>query len=142
MDADQIPIGMKLFPGNESEKPVIRKVIDDLKHRSSVTGRTIQIADKGLNCAENIANALRAGYGYIFSKSVKQLPETEKTWVLLQNDYKDVLDKNGKVKYRILQMPRVTPPLSDSVFFSTKPAMQDLPPFTKYSWTALKPSLP
>ena len=25
----------------------------------------------------------------------------EKTWVLLQNDYKDVLDKNGKVKYRI-----------------------------------------
>ena len=79
MDADQIPIGMKLFPGNESEKPVIRKVIDDLKHRSSVTGRTIKIAYKGLNCAENIANELRAGYGYIFSKSVKQLPETEKT---------------------------------------------------------------
>ena len=101
LDADQIPIDMKLFPGNESEKPVIRKVIDDLKHRNSVTGRTIQIADKGLNCAENIAPALRAGDGYIFSKSVKQLPETEKTWVLLQNDYKDVLDKNGKVKYRI-----------------------------------------
>ena len=42
----------------------------------------------------------------------------------------------------ILQIPRVTPPLSDRVFFRTKPAMQDLPPFTKYSWTALKPSLP
>ena len=42
----------------------------------------------------------------------------------------------------ILQMPRVTPPLSDSVFFSTKPAIQDLPPFTRYSWTARKPSLP
>ncbi|HCF16293.1 MAG TPA: hypothetical protein DER19_09275 [Eubacterium sp.] len=50
---------MKLFPGNESEKPVIRKVIDDLKHRNSVTGRTIRIADKGLNYAENIAHALR-----------------------------------------------------------------------------------
>lgn len=101
LDANQIPIGMKLFPGNESEKPVIRKVIDDLKHRNSVTGRTIQIADKGLNCAESIAHALRAGDGYIFSKSVKQLPETEKTWVLLQNNYKDVLDKSGRVKYRI-----------------------------------------
>ena len=101
LDANQIPIGMKLFPGNESEKPVIRKVIDDLKHRNSVTGRTIQITDKGLNCAENIAHALRAGDGYIFSKSVKQLPETEKTWVLLQNNYKDVLDKSGRVKYRI-----------------------------------------
>ena len=28
---------------------------------------------------------------------------------------------------------RVTPPLSDNVFFSTKPAIQDLPPFTRYS---------
>ena len=33
----------------------------------------------------------------------------------------------------ILQMPRVTPPLSDKVFFNTKPAIQDLPPFTRYS---------
>ena len=101
MDADQIPIGMKLFPVNESEKPVIRKVIDDLKHRNFVTGRTIRIADKRLDCAENIAHALREEDGYIFSKSVKQLPETEKTWVLLENDYKDIPDKNGKVKYRI-----------------------------------------
>lgn len=57
---------------------------------------TIQIVVRLL-----INHALRAGDGYIFSKSVKQLPETEKTWVLLQNDYKDVLDKNGRVKYRI-----------------------------------------
>ena len=33
----------------------------------------------------------------------------------------------------ILQTPRVTPPLSDKVFFKTKPAMQDFPPFTRYS---------
>lgn len=46
---------MKLFPGNQSEKPVLRKVIDDLKKRNAVSGRTIQIADKGLNCAENIS---------------------------------------------------------------------------------------
>ena len=32
----------------------------------------------------------------------------------------------------ILQIPRITPPLSESVFFSTKPAMQDLPPCTRY----------
>ena len=31
LDAHQIPIGMKLYPGNESEKPVIREVIDDLE---------------------------------------------------------------------------------------------------------------
>ena len=101
LDANQIPIGMKLFPGNQSEKPVIRKVIDDLKKINSVSGRTIQIADKGLNCAENIFHALKNGDGYIFSKSVKQLPEVERTWVLLPNDYRDIKDANGDVLYRI-----------------------------------------
>lgn len=27
LDANQIPIGMELFPGNESEKPILRNVI-------------------------------------------------------------------------------------------------------------------
>lgn len=101
LDANQIPIGMKLFPGNQSEKPVIRNVIDNLKKRNSVSGRTIQIADKGLNCAENIFHALKSGDGYIFSKSVKQLPEAEKKWVLLPNDYRDVKNTNGDILYRI-----------------------------------------
>lgn len=101
LDADQIPVGMKLFPGNESEKPVIRKIIDDLKTRNSVNGRTIQVADKGLNCSENIFHAVKNGDGYIFSKSVKQLPEIEKTWVLLPNDYREVKNKKGEVLYKI-----------------------------------------
>lgn len=101
LDANQIPIGMKLFPGNQSEKPVIRNVIDELKTRNSVSGRTLQIADKGLNCSENIFHAVKNGDGYIFSKSVKQLPEKEKTWVLLPNDYRDVKNAKGDVLYRI-----------------------------------------
>lgn len=101
LDANQIPIGMKLFPGNQSERPMIRNVIDDLKDRNSVSGRTIQIADKGLNCAENIFHALKNGDGYIFSKSVKQLPEIERTWVLLPNDYREIKNANGNVLYRI-----------------------------------------
>lgn len=101
LDANQIPIGMKMFPGNQSEKPVIRTIIDGLKTRNSVSGRTIQIADKGLNCSENIFHAVKNGDGYIFSKSVKQLPEIERTWVLLPNDYKDIKNANGDVLYRI-----------------------------------------
>lgn len=101
LDANQIPVGMKLFPGNQSEKPVIRNIIHDLKKRNSISGRTIRIADKGLNCAENIFHALKNGDGYIFSKSVKMLPEAEKTWVLLPNDYRDVKNSNGDVLYRI-----------------------------------------
>lgn len=101
LDSHQIPVGMKLFPGNESEKPVIRSIIDDLKQRNHISGKTVQVADKGLNCAENILHALKAGDGYLFSKSVKLLPETEKTWVLLEHGYRDVKNKKGEVLYRI-----------------------------------------
>ena len=101
LDANQIPVGMKLFPGNQSEKPVIRNIIQDLKKRNSVSGRTVRIADKGLNCAENIFHALKNGDGYIFSKSVKMLPEIEKTWLLLPNDYRDVKNANGDVICRM-----------------------------------------
>ena len=101
LDAHQIPIGMKLYPGNESEKPILRTVIDDLKQRNNITGRTIQVADKGLNCINNIVHALKNGDGYIFSRSVKTLSETEKIWVLLDNDYVDVKNETGEVLYRI-----------------------------------------
>ena len=100
LDNNQIPIGMKMYPGNESEKPVLREVIDQLKTQNNITGKTIHVADKGLNCAQNIASARKNGDGYLFSKSVKSLPETEKTWVLLEEGWTDVKDKKGKLLYR------------------------------------------
>lgn len=100
LDSRQIPIGMKMYPGNESEKPVLRNVIDQLKSQNNVTGKTIHVADKGLNCAQNIAFSRKNGDGYLFSKAVKNLPETEKTWVLLEDGFTDVKDKHGKLLYR------------------------------------------
>ena len=100
LDANVIPIGMKLYPGNESEKPIINEVIKDLKSQNNISGKTVRVADKGLNSAKNIYKAKLNNDGYIFSKSVKSLPDKEKVWVLLENDYIDVKDKSGKVLYR------------------------------------------
>ena len=103
LDRNQIPIGMKLYSGNESEKPVLRDVINKLKEQNNIKGRTIHIADKGLNCADNITYSKINGDGYIFSKSVKQLPEIEKKWLLSNNDYTEVRDKrdnNNKLIYK------------------------------------------
>ena len=100
LDSNQIPIGMKLYPGNASEKPVLRDVIAQLKSQHNITGKTIHVADKGLNCAQNIAFSKKNGDGYLFSKSVKGLSETEKTWVLLEDGFTDVKDKQGTVLYR------------------------------------------
>lgn len=101
LDANQIPIGMKLFPGNESEKPVLRDVIQGLKKKNQITGKTIHVADKGLNCAQNIAYSKENGDGYLFSKSVKTLPDKEKKWVLLNNDdWKEVKNDEGTLLYK------------------------------------------
>lgn len=99
LDSNQIPLGMKLYPGNQSEMPVIKEVIDEMKIRHNIKGRTVRVADKGLNSANNIADAVRNGDGYIFSKSVKKLSDKEKVWVKLKNDYQQVLKPNGEVAY-------------------------------------------
>lgn len=106
LDKEQIPLGMMLYPGNESEKPYLRKVIEDTKARFDISGKTVQVADKGLNCARNIyAAAKEANDGYIFSKSVhgRNLSGAEKKWVLLdneQNRWVEVKDDNGAALYK------------------------------------------
>ena len=106
LDEDQIPIGMSLYPGNESEKPKIRESIENLKQRFDIDSRIVQVADKGLNCARNIyAASIEANDGYIFSKSVhgKNLSKQEKEWVLLENEnniWNEVKDSNGKLVYK------------------------------------------
>ena len=89
-----------MYPGNESEKPVIRDIINKLKKQNNITGRTIHVADKGINCAQNIAFSKINGDGYLFSKSVNGLSKKEKEWVLLEQDFKEAKDKKGKVLYR------------------------------------------
>ena len=82
LDANQIPAAMSIYPGNGSEKPQLRQVLADLRKESGMDGRTIQIADKGLNCARNIHEALLNGDGYIFSKSLKKQKDIEIDWFL------------------------------------------------------------
>lgn len=107
LDADLVPLAMQMYPGNESEKPYIRKIIQEMKDRYKVAGKTVQVADKGLNCARNIyAAVVEADDGYVFSKSVHGhgLSVKEKQWLLLENDanvYTDYKDHNGKLMFRL-----------------------------------------
>lgn len=100
LDANQVPVWMKLYPGNQSEKPVLREIINELKSRDENIGRTIHVADKGLNCAQNIAFSKENKDGYLFSKSVKTLPKIEKEWVLNDHGWKEVKDSKGNLLYK------------------------------------------
>jgi transposase len=99
LDSNQIPIAMKLYPGNESEKPVLRETINQLRRNHDIKGKIVHVADKGLNCAQNIAFSKQNGDGYLFSKTVKGLSEKEKTWVTM-NDLMPIYDDKGHVLYK------------------------------------------
>lgn len=105
LDEDQIPLAMTMYPGNQSEKPYLRKSIEDIKTRYNISSKIVQVADKGLNCARNIyAASIEANDGYIFSKSVhgRCLSKKEKEWVLLKNDdnvWYDVKNNKNEVLY-------------------------------------------
>lgn len=107
LDSDLVPLAMHMYPGNESEKPYIRKTVEQMKQRYKVSGKTVQVADKGLNCARNIYAAVKeADDGYIFSKSIhgRGLSEVEKQWILLENSsnvYTDYKDSSGNVRFRL-----------------------------------------
>ncbi len=99
LDKDMIPINMTLYPGNESERPYIRKAIDKMKTSLGVKGKTIQVADKGLNCAKNIYEAKGYEDGYIFSRSVKTLSAKEEAWVFKEDDHWNK-SPSGKYSYK------------------------------------------
>ena len=104
LDADQIPLDTEFYPGNESEKPYLRKRVENMKSRNNVDGRVIQVADKGLNCARNIYSAVvEANDGYIFSKSIKgrNLDEDTKNWIISDDkSWISVRNSIGELLYK------------------------------------------
>lgn len=41
---------MQMYPGNESEIPMLKKCIDSARKQNFIINKTIRVADKGLNC--------------------------------------------------------------------------------------------
>lgn len=99
LDSDLIPYQMEIFPGNESEKPRLPRALDRIREGKGKESKIIQVADKGLNCAENIRKCGKND-GYIFSKAPKMMADKDLEWMFDEKGWTDVMDKNGEVSYR------------------------------------------
>lgn len=97
LDSNLIPVGMIMCPGNELEKPILRDVIQKLKKKNNIAGRTVHVPDKGISCIKDITG--KNGDGYLFTKHVKELSGKDKTWSLPDQGFKEVRDKKGRVLY-------------------------------------------
>lgn len=99
MDTIGIPILYDLFPGNTGDCETLMPVLDKVKKDYGV-GRTIVVADKGVNTADNIAFCLARGDGYVYSQTVRGANKELKDYVLDQSGYRQIGD-DYKIKSRL-----------------------------------------
>ena len=95
MDNTGIPLAYDLFPGNESEKIHMLPIINRARSQYGF-GRTIVVADRGLNTSDNIFmlngknnTEHNPRDGYIYGQSVRGADKEFKEWVLKQDEYKN-----------------------------------------------------
>lgn len=99
LDSQGLPLAYHLFPGNQSEKLSLNPLLNRLKEDYGL-GRLVVVADKGLNCGDNIAQQVAVGNGYIYSQSIRGADQEFKQYVLEQTGYRPN-GENSKVKSRI-----------------------------------------
>ena len=109
MDATGIPIAYNLFSGNESEKLSLSPEIKRLKNKFKFE-RTIVVADRGLNCSDNIIDIAGTSLemsknknGYVYGQSVRGADTEFKEWILKKEEYttdiiKDEIE-NKEIKF-------------------------------------------
>jgi hypothetical protein len=70
MDANGLPVGMTIFPGNTSESQTLDPAMHDVKQAWGL-GRLVVVADKGVNSSANIDRIVNGGDGFVFSQSLR-----------------------------------------------------------------------
>lgn len=105
LDNNGIPLSYDLFPGNESEKLMMRPTLRKSKAKFGID-RTIIVADRGQNTSDNtvfIAGKNDDDHtnhdGYVYGQSIVGADKEFKTWALDQsgftNDY--IYDDDGNI---------------------------------------------
>ena len=109
MDKNGIPLSYDLFPGNESEKLMMRPTLKKTKRQFGID-RTIIVADRGQNTSDN--TVFIAGKnddkhtnhdGYVYGQSIVGADKEFKTWALNQDGFvNDFIydDEGNKITFK------------------------------------------
>lgn len=96
MDDQGVPLGHEVWPGNTSDKPAFKEVIDKIKTKFEI-GKVILVCDRGM-VSEEIINYLEENkYEYILGIKMRQLSELRKHILLEERDFTSIT-KNISVK--------------------------------------------
>ena len=99
-DSGAIPIAYDLFEGNVNDCETLLPVLKRRRERG--LGRVVVVADKGMNCSDNIAGIVAKGDGFVFSQSMRGTRSTSalRSWVLDDEGYAGPADGEFRIKSR------------------------------------------
>lgn len=86
IDADGMPIGYELFPGNTFDGKTMVNALDNIKKRFGIR-KVIIVADRGLNNKDNLFQIKNAGYGYIVASRIKNMSSAVTEQILNAEGY-------------------------------------------------------
>ena len=96
LDSKGFPISYNLFSGSTSEKETLVPEIRNIE-RIHNPGKIIVVADRGLNCSDNIIKLAGIDLdkenrnGYVYGQSVRGADQEFKNWILDDSNY--IIDK-------------------------------------------------
>ena len=123
IDSKGIPMAYKTFPGNKHDSETYIPSLKKIKKEYDVK-RAVVVADKGLNCGDNIVFSQALGDGYIFSQSVTGGSDDLKAYVLDGKGYTEPTKEGFKRKSRVLP---VTVKVTAGVTKNGKKKKRDVP---------------
>jgi hypothetical protein len=99
-DGEGVPIAFDLFEGNVNDCETLLPVLGRKRERG--LGRVVVVADKGMNCSDNIAGIVAKGDGFVFSQSIRGTKSTSalRRWVLDGAGYEGPADGEFRMKSR------------------------------------------
>ena len=104
IDANGMPIGYELYPGNTFDGKTIVAALANIKRRFGID-RVIIVADRGINNKLNLCLIKDAGYGYIMASKIRGMSKAMKEQILDANGFVTVNDKMGNEDFRYKTLP-------------------------------------
>lgn len=94
LDTNAIPITYRLFKGNTHDSETMMPILQKTRKTYGL-GRVIIVADKGLNCGNNVAFLMAKSDGFVFSQKIRGASQELKDYVFDPAGY---VEKKGVVK--------------------------------------------
>lgn len=99
IDDNGIPITYEVFPGNTAEQGTLLHIVDEYKQRNP-QGRCIVVADRGLNCKDNLTQLKHKGCEFIVAQSLAKMNQSDQEEALNDQGWVIKTHADGEVVWR------------------------------------------